>query len=120
MTMSVLLFAFPQPAIDVWPWALTPLTARVMGAIFALGLAAVGAFSERRWSAYRLLVQVEMIMLALLLVGGVRGAADWARSNVLTWLFAAGFVAVLVASVVFYVRMESQDRSRDRSAPGWR
>jgi hypothetical protein len=104
--MSAFLFLFPQGAIDVWPWALTPLTARVMGAIFALGLAAVGAFTERRWSAYRLLVQVEMVMLTLILVSGIRGAADWDPSNVLTWLFAAGFAGVLAASVVLYLRME--------------
>jgi hypothetical protein len=110
--MSGFLFLFPRQAIDVWPWSLTPLTARVMGAIFALGVAAVGAFRERRWSSYRLMMQVEMIMLVLILAGGVRAAADWAPSNPLTWLFAVGFVTVLVASVVFYVRMEK--RSRDR------
>jgi uncharacterized integral membrane protein len=114
--MSAFLFLLPGPAIDIWPWALTPLTARVMGAIFALGVAAVGAFTERRWSAYRLLVQVEMIMLALILVSGIRGAADWDPSNVLTWLFAAGFVGVLVASVVLYVRMERQARDRAHQA----
>jgi hypothetical protein len=106
VAVSLFLFLFPQRAIDIWPWTLTPLTARVMGAIFALGLAAVGAFSERRWAAYRLLVQVEMVMLVLILVSGVRAAEDWDTSNVLTWLFAAGFVGVLVASAVFYVRME--------------
>ncbi|MDQ1663704.1 MAG: hypothetical protein QOJ68_3684 [Blastococcus sp.] len=110
--MSAFLFLFPQAAIDIWPWTLTPLTARVMGAIFALGLAAVGAFTERRWSAYRLLVQVEMIMLALILVSGIRGMADWDPSNILTWLFAAGFVGVLAASVVLYLRMEQLTRER--------
>lgn len=109
--MSAFLFLLPRAAIDLWPWTLTPLTARVMGAIFALGLAAVGAFTERRWSAYRLMIQVEMIMLVLILTAGVRAAGDWDPSNVLTWLFAVGFAGVLAASVVLYVRME-------RHAPG--
>ncbi len=115
--MSAFLFLFPQAAIDIWPWTLTPLTARVMGAIFALGLAAVGAFTERRWSAYRLLVQVEMIMLALILVNGVRAAGDWNPSNILTWLFAAGFVGVLDASVVLYLRMEQLARRATSTPP---
>jgi hypothetical protein len=34
---GVVLFLFPALAIDIWPWTLTPLTARVMSAIFALG-----------------------------------------------------------------------------------
>ena len=110
LLMSVLLFVFPQQAIELWPWPLTPLTARVMGAVLALGLAAVGAFTERRWSAFRVLLQVEMIMLVLILVGGVRGAGDLASANVLTWLFAGGFVALLGASVVLYVRMEQRTR----------
>ena len=110
VAMTVFLFAFPQQAIDLWPWTLTPLTARAMGAIFALGLAAVGAFTERRWSAYRLMVQVEIVMLVLILAAGVRSASDWDPANVLTWLFAAGFTGVLVASGVLYVRMERQVR----------
>ena len=37
VTMAgLLLFALPQPAIDVWPWALTPLTARIVAAVVAL------------------------------------------------------------------------------------
>jgi hypothetical protein len=110
VTMSFLLFVFPQRAIDLWPWLLTPLTARVMGAIFALGAAAVGAFTERRWSAFRLMLQVEISMLVLILVGGVRGAADLDSSNVLTWLFSGGFLSLLIASAVLYVRMEQRTR----------
>jgi hypothetical protein len=109
--MSAFLFLFPARAIAIWPWLLTPLTARVMGAIFALGVAAVGGFTERRWSAYRLMFQVEMFMLVLILIGGVRAASDLDSSNPLTWLFAVGFGGVLVASIVFYVRMEVRTRA---------
>ena len=40
---GLFLFLVPSAAISVWPWALTPLTARVMGAVFCLGLAGIGA-----------------------------------------------------------------------------
>src|SRR4051794_37471952 len=56
--MSLFLFGFPRAAIGLWPWLLTPLTARVMGGIFALGIAAIGVFVDRRWSAMRILVHV--------------------------------------------------------------
>jgi hypothetical protein len=105
---GLFLFLFPQVAIKVWPWTLTPLTARVMGAIFTLGLAAVGAFTERRWSAYRLMLQVEAFMLGLILVAGVRAAGDLDASNALTWVFTAGFAGMLLASIVLYVRMEQR------------
>jgi hypothetical protein len=110
---SAFLFLFPAAAIPLWPWALTPLTARVTGAIFALGIAAIGAFTEHRWSAMRILVQVEMFMLALILVSAVRASGDVDPSNPLTWLFAVGFVGVLAASVVLYLRMERHARPED-------
>jgi hypothetical protein len=49
-------------------------------------------------------------MLVLILVGGVRGAADLDSSNVLTWLFSGGFLSLLIASAVLYVRMEQRTR----------
>jgi uncharacterized membrane protein HdeD (DUF308 family) len=109
---GLFLFFIPAVAIAVWPWVLTPLTARVMGALFTLGLAAVGAFTERRWSAVRLMVQVELVMVVLILAGAVRAAADFDPANVLTWLFAAGFGGLLVASAVLYVQMERQANRR--------
>jgi hypothetical protein len=87
-----------------------------MGAIFTLGLAAVGAFSERRWSAFRLMLQVEVFMLALILVGVVRATGDLDGSNVLAWLFGAGFAGLLIGSLALYLRMER--RVGDRSHSG--
>lgn len=110
VAVSVFLFLFPEQAIEVWPWMLTPLTARTMGAIFALGVAAVGAFSERRWSAFRIMVQVEVFMLVLIVIAGIRSAADMDPSNVLTWLFAAGFPGLVVVSIVLYARLENRAR----------
>jgi hypothetical protein len=109
VAMSALLFMLPEQALTLWPWILTPLTARVMGAIFALGLAAVGAFSERRWSAIRIMVQVEALMLILILAGGVRAFRDLESLNVLTWAFTAGFASLLIASIVLYAQMEKRN-----------
>jgi hypothetical protein len=106
--MAALLFVLPRQAVDIWPWKLTPLTARTLGAIFALGLAGLGALRERRWSAVRLLLQVEGIMLALILVAGVRAHNQFDPSNPLSWLFAIGFTATAIATAALYFRMESR------------
>lgn len=103
--MSAFLFLAPTRAIDIWPWPLTPLTARVLGAIFALGISAIGAFGERRWSCLQIMVEVEVFMLALILVAAVRAHAEFVTSRPLTWVFAAGFLAVLAGSVGLYLRM---------------
>lgn len=105
---SAFLFLFPKTAIHAWPWHLTPLTSRVMGAIFALGIAGLGAFTDRRWSSARILLQVGGFMLALILVAVVRAASDFDTSRPLTWIFGAGFVVVAVSSVVLYACMEGR------------
>jgi hypothetical protein len=107
---AAFLFLFPSRALDVWPWQLTPLTARVLGAIFALGSAGLGAYRERRWTAARLLLQVEAIMLVLILVAGARAHAEFDASRTLTWIVDIGFVAVTIATVAFYARMEGRNR----------
>src|SRR5215471_2069316 len=68
---ALFLFLLPGRAIAVWPWPLTPLTAQVMGAIFALGIAGLGTLADRRWSSARVLFQVAALMLALILLAGV-------------------------------------------------
>ncbi|MDQ1722025.1 MAG: hypothetical protein QOI26_1759, partial [Pseudonocardiales bacterium] len=109
--MCAFCYLFPHRAVSVWPWHLTPLTARVLGAIFALGLAGLGAARERRWSAARILFQVAGVMLFLILVAGVRARDEFDSANPLTWLLAAGFVGTAVAMVVLYAGMEIRTRA---------
>jgi len=108
---ALFLFVFPGRAVAIWPWMLTPLTARVMGAIFALGIAGLGAPADRRWSSARILLQVAALMLALILAAGVRASGELDPSNAMTWLIGFGFATVLAAIAVMYARM------RARAAP---
>jgi hypothetical protein len=96
---SAFTFLEPARAMSVWPWLLTPLTARVMASILALGTAGVGAFTERRWSCLRLMVEVEVFMLVLIGFGVVRATGEINTDRPLTWLFGVGFLAVLGGSV---------------------
>ena len=98
------LFLFPAAAPAWWPWPLTPLTARVLGAIFCLGAAGIGAPFDRRWSSARLPVQVALIMLVSMLVAGLRARAEL-DGSAWTWLFAGGFTGVTAALAVLYRRM---------------
>lgn len=108
MAMCVFLYAFPARAAAIWPWQLTPLTARTLAAIFALGTAGVGAWRERRWTAARILLQVAALMLALILIAALRAHSEFDTSKALTWLLLVGFAVTATALVVLYVRMESQ------------
>jgi hypothetical protein len=110
------LFLAPTRAIDVWPWTLTPLTSRVLGAIFMLGIAGLGVLTDRRWTASRLMLQVQVLMLALILVAGARAHDDFDASNALTWLLLGGFLASMASAAALLVVMDAR-AGRRRSAP---
>jgi len=108
---GLFLFFLPEQAIDVWPWHLTPLTSRVLGAVFMLGIAALGVVTDARWSAARLMLQVQVFMLTLILVGAARAHADFDTSKILTWLLLGGFLAELGFGTVLSITMEARNRS---------
>lgn len=111
LVTSAFLFLFPARAISVWPWTVTPLTARVLGAIFSLGIAGIGIFADRRWSSARILLQVAALMLLLILAAALRSHADFDAGNVLTWAFAVGFLAAASGIGGLYIAMESRARA---------
>jgi uncharacterized membrane protein len=105
---GMFLFLLPHQAVTIWPWTLTPLTSRVLGAIFCLGLAGLGVLFDRRWSSARVLLQVAALMLALIVVAGARATGEFDPANAMTWLVSGGFVAVLAAVIALYLRMEAR------------
>jgi hypothetical protein len=107
----------PLRVIGWWPWLLTPLTCRVMGALFCLGSAGIGVFLDPRWVSTRLLLQVEALMLALILVAAVRARAQFYPDRIATWLMLGGFVAVLVGTAVLWFSMEARSKASDDGQP---
>jgi hypothetical protein len=95
-TVSVILLVFPEVLVPTWPWTLSPLTARVMAAMFALsGLVGLGIAIDRRWSSARIIFQAQAISIILILVAIVRAQDEIAWSRWESWLFVAGQLLVL-------------------------
>jgi uncharacterized membrane protein len=110
--VSLLLFLQPTLMISIWPWTLTPLTARVVGAMFMLGIAGVWLAREQRWSAWRIILQAQGFMLLMILTAALRAwNTDLHAANVASWVFVGGLVVVIVLIAVFYWRMEKQRSS---------
>jgi hypothetical protein len=99
LVQGAALFVAPAAMIPLWPWPLTPLTAQVVGAIFCLGCAGLVIWRDPRWSRLRLLLDVSIVMIVSIMVAAVRARAELATDRPLTWLLAAGFVAVLAGVV---------------------
>jgi hypothetical protein len=111
LVTGIVMFVAPAQVIPIWPWLLTPLTCRVVGAIFCLGSAGLGVFADPRWINFRLMLQVEMIMIGLILFGAVRARGEFYTDRALTWLMLGGFVAVLIGSASLCI---SQNRAEAR------
>jgi hypothetical protein len=106
LATGMYLYIAPKAAISHSPWTLSPLTARVLAAVFCLGIAGAGAPLDRRWTTARLPLQVAGVMVVLMLAAGIRERSSFDASNALTWFLAVGFSAVLVGGVGLYIRME--------------
>jgi hypothetical protein len=117
LAAGAFLFLFPDRSIANWPWHLTPLTARVLGAIFTLGVAALGVVTDARWSATRIMLQVQVFMLTLILIAAVRAHADFDASSVMTWLLLGGFLAALTMAAGLTIAMEGPRGSSAALAP---
>jgi len=106
LIQGIVMFLAPAQVIAIWPWTLTPLTCRVIGAIFCLGSAGIAVLVDPRWTTVKLMLQVEALMVALMLIAAVRARAEFDTSRPLTWLMLGGFVAVLLGSAYLWYAME--------------
>jgi hypothetical protein len=115
--LLVCLVAFVQPArvIEIWPWKLSPLTARVMVSFYSiLGVAPLTVVREPRWSAWRIGLGGIILWHALLLIAALRRSMDFKFAPTQTpWFwFECGFLAVVVS---MFVIMESRRRPTARA-----
>jgi hypothetical protein len=112
LVQGLIMFVAPQLVLPLWPWSLTPLTCRIIGAIFCLGSAGLVVFADPRWSSVTVLLEVEMIMIPLMLIAALRALRELRPHRALTWLLGGGFIAILVASVYLWVVMTARERTR--------
>jgi peptidoglycan/LPS O-acetylase OafA/YrhL len=106
LVTAAVFYIAPSTAMHVWPWKLTPLTARVLASFIAqVGVGAMVLSFERRWSGWRLIVQTFFVATALLLVGAIRAWSDFDTGNVMTYLYLGGLVGMDVALALLYRRM---------------
>lgn len=110
LSIASFLLIFPGSAIDIWPWPLTPLTARSTAGWFAFGLVGVMLARQTRWSAARVIVEAMLLGFGLAVVCVIRAWDEFDQELVTTWIFLATLAVVLVLMSVLYVAMEARRR----------
>ncbi len=110
---GVLLFLTPSLIIGVWPWTITPLTARVMGAMFALpGVVGLGVAFDKRWSAARIILESQGFSILLILGATARAWHEFDLAKPGTWLFVGGLGAMLIGIGLLYAFMQTKSRTQ--------
>jgi hypothetical protein len=114
--VGVALLAAPARVAGSWPWALTPLAGRAIGAWFiALGFAAGLARHERDLARLRV-AAVTYVVFGLLQAGALvrfRGDVDWTRPA--TWLYVAVLAALTATGAYGWLRSTPRRHPRDRT-----
>jgi predicted ribosomally synthesized peptide with SipW-like signal peptide len=100
--VGVLLLAAPEAAVDVWPWHLTIVLARVYGSIFlALGLAAALCSQERQRPAIVPFAWTSLIFASCsILCYGLHSSRFSGDLSTAVWLAANGAAAAAFALVL--------------------
>ncbi|MDS0139984.1 hypothetical protein [Amycolatopsis sp. 505] len=107
------LFGSPGLVGGLWPWAVTPLTARTLAAVYALGLANVLVAADGRAPRVRLQLEVQTVMLSLIAIAILVRRGDFAAGPAAAYPFAA---VVLAELAVVTGGLISISRSRPAAA----
>lgn len=104
----------PQVMIKIWPWTLSPLTARVFGGWFSLlGVGSILTSRQPYWSAWKYEFESIAIWYALVLLACLINPQDFSNSSVVNW-FVISLVILLLGMVSLYVNMEFQRLKQHR------
>ncbi len=96
----------PGLMIPLWPWAMTPLTARVMAAMFALaGGVGLATARDGHWSSARVVFGAQAIAVVLFLLASVLSRADihWEMATSYTFIGGMMLVLALIAGAAVQV-----------------
>ena len=120
VSLGVVLVVAPDLASYVWPWAITSLTGRVVGAVLCLGIAGFGVLGDDRCSSVTRLVEVAMVMAAFVAVAMLRARDQIRWNRPLAWAMVAGVAVILVGGGVLLARFRSAAGRPAGPSVSWR
>ncbi|MEG9248468.1 hypothetical protein V6S67_10255 [Arthrobacter sp. Soc17.1.1.1] len=107
LVVGVTLFVNPQLFLSSWPWTLTPLTARVVGAALTLpGVVNLALLVDPRWSAFRTVFQAQLFSLVFIIGALILSRGDFDQGSPGAIAFQSGIAVSVVAYAALYAYCE--------------
>ncbi|GAA3542719.1 hypothetical protein [Kribbella ginsengisoli] len=100
LVQGAAMFITPTTFIDLWPWPLTPLSARTLAAVLCLGGAGLGIWHDPRWSTLHRMLEVELVMVTPMLLAAVVAHDQLDAGKPLAWPLLTGFSLLFITSAV--------------------
>ena len=100
LILGVGLLSMPPAFASIWPWSLTPLTGRAMGAwLVGLGVAVAQVIWENDFRRTRPVAISAVVFAVLEFIAMARYPTDMSWSDARFWIYAAFLISMLVAGV---------------------
>jgi hypothetical protein len=120
LACGLALFVMPVELGRLWAWEVTPLTARVVGAVLTLpGMVNAGLLIGARWSEFRGVLIAEIVSLVGIVIAIALRLGDFEWPRPAAGGFVGGILVSLVVYLAFFVSCErsipAADRGRRRS-----
>jgi hypothetical protein len=114
---SLILLVFPEVMLPLWPWSITPLTARALSAMFALtGLLSLSVAIDRHWSSARIPFLAQVISIFFILIALIFANQDILWSYWGTWTFIGGLLLELL--LIGWAYLEARRSIQPAPQPG--
>jgi hypothetical protein len=113
VSLGAVLVLVPGLVSYVWPWAITSLTGRVVGAVLSLGVAGFAVLTDDRCSSVIRLVEVATVMAAFAALAMLRARVEIVWNRPLAWAMVAGLAVILVGGGLLLVRLRPARRPED-------
>jgi hypothetical protein len=107
LLVSVIFYIYPDWMIAFWPWTLSPLTARTTLGFFLIPAGTFIALAfEPRWSAHQIVIQGQILGMALILIGTGLSWENFTPITPAAWVFVVSGFFVLLGLFEYYRMME--------------
>jgi hypothetical protein len=119
LAVGVALFVSPATASVLWPWPLTPFTARVVAAwVMAFGVGTVLALRTGDLARLEIAAWPYVVLGVLQLVAVARYAAIVRWTSPASWIYLVTLVFMLLSAAEVFRRMHAHSRLQPSLAPG--